>query len=137
MADIWTKRKRSTVMSLIRSNGNKATELCLITIFRQFRITGWRRGQELLGKPDFVFWRERLAVFVDGCFWHGCADCYRRPNSNRKYWDAKVNRNRERDREITTALRMRGWRVIRIWEHQLRNRNKLAQRFRRLVARCC
>jgi DNA mismatch endonuclease, patch repair protein len=132
MADIWNKRKRSAVMSLVRSQGNKATELRLVTIFRQFKITGWRRGQKLIGKPDFVFRRERVAVFVDGCFWHGCLSCYRRPNSNQKYWDAKVIRNRERDREINKALRKRRWRVIRIWEHQLRSLNRLAHRFRGL-----
>lgn len=82
MTDIWNKEKRSEVMSRIRSQGNKVTELRLISIFREARITGWRRKQPLLGKPDFVFRQQRLAVFVDGCFWHGCPKCYRRPSSN-------------------------------------------------------
>jgi DNA mismatch endonuclease (patch repair protein) len=72
MADIWTKAKRSAVMSLIRGHGNKDTELRLIKIFRLFGIIGWRRKQKLFGKPDFVFRKQRVVVFVDGCFWHGC-----------------------------------------------------------------
>ena len=71
MADIWSKQKRSEVMSLIRSRGNKATELRLIEIFREFHIAGWRRDQPLFGKSDFSFGRERVVVFVYGCFWHG------------------------------------------------------------------
>jgi DNA mismatch endonuclease (patch repair protein) len=124
MADIWNKRKRSEMMGLIRSRGNKATELRLISIFRQHRITGWRRKQKLTGKPDFVFPKERVCVFVDGCFWHGCKKCYRRSGSNRKYWDSKVERNRARDREVTRELRCRGWRVVRIWEHDLAKRGE-------------
>lgn len=119
MADVWSKRKRSEVMSLIRSHGNKATELRLIDLFKAQGITGWRRKQKLPGRPDFVFRNERLCVFVDGCFWHGCPKCYRRPGSNRAYWDAKVERNRMRDRQVTRELRSADWQVLRIWEHQL------------------
>src|ERR1043166_2862372 len=86
MVDVVSKRKRSEVMSLIRSRGNRETELRLIEIFRKFGVTGWRRGVDLPGKPDFVFRTERMAVFVDGCFWHGCPRCYRRPKSNQVYW---------------------------------------------------
>ncbi|HEX7858995.1 MAG TPA: very short patch repair endonuclease [Verrucomicrobiae bacterium] len=124
MADIWNKKKRSEVMSLIRSKGNKATELRLIRFFRTNGITGWRRLQKLPGKPDFVFRAARLCVFVDGCFWHGCPRCYRRPGSNKKYWDEKVLRNRSRDRVVTYQLRNDGWRVVRLWEHQLKPGSK-------------
>ena len=120
MADIWNKQKRSEVMSLIRSRGNKATELRLIEIFREFGITGWRRNQPLLGKPDFTFRRERVVVFVDGCFWHGCPKCYKRPSSNQKFWDTKIAANRKRDRFVTRELRKLGWQVVRIWQHQLK-----------------
>jgi DNA mismatch endonuclease, patch repair protein len=119
MPDIWTKEKRSAVMALIRGHGNKATELRLITIFRAFAITGWRRKQKLFGKPDFVFRKQRLVIFVDGCFWHGCPKCYRRPGSNKKYWEAKFIQNRERDKEVNRLLRKSRWRVIRLWEHEL------------------
>ena len=120
MSDFLTKAKRSALMATIRSRGNKDTELALAKLMRRHGITGWRRNQRVFGKPDFVFRRARLAVFVDGCFWHGCPRCYCRPKSNRKFWDAKIARNRERDRKVSRKLRRLGWRVIRIWEHDLR-----------------
>lgn len=119
MNDIWSKQKRSEVMSQIRSRGNKATELRLIGIFREYGIKGWRRNQKLLGKPDFTFKRERVVVFVDGCFWHGCPRCYIRPSSNQEFWDNKIATNRKRDRYVTRELRRLGWDVVRIWQHQL------------------
>ena len=122
MPDVFTKAKRSEVMSRIRGQGNQDTELVLVKLLRQHHITGWRRNQKVFGKPDFLFRRNRLAVFVDGCFWHGCPRCYRRPASNRKFWDAKLARNRERDREVARELRRLGWRVVRIWEHDLARR---------------
>ncbi|MFA6013513.1 MAG: very short patch repair endonuclease [Gallionellaceae bacterium] len=128
MTDIWSKQKRSEVMSLIRSRGNKATELRLIEIFREFHITGWRRNQLLLGKPDFTFKRERVVVFVDGCFWHGCPKCYKRPSSNQEFWDAKIANNRKRDRLVNRELRRLEWRVVRIWQHQLVNAVRIAGR---------
>ena len=135
MADVWSKKKRSAVMSLIRSRGNQETELRLIEIMRAVGICGWRRGQALSGKPDFVFRRERLAIFVDGCFWHGCKRCYRRPSSNQKYWDAKIARNRARDRNVSRKLRTEGWSVIRIWHHDLnaRRQSHTARRIQRML----
>jgi DNA mismatch endonuclease (patch repair protein) len=136
MADIVSKRKRSQVMAAVRSHGNRATELKLIALFRQFGIKGWRRNQKLLGRPDFVFQRRRFAVFVDGCFWHGCPQCYRRPASNRSYWDAKALRNKLRDRKVTLGLKTSGWRVMRIWEHELarKNQTQLVRRIQRALA---
>ncbi|MBI5761126.1 MAG: very short patch repair endonuclease [Planctomycetales bacterium] len=135
MTDVFSAEKRSEVMSRIRSRGNKDTELRLIEIFRKSEITGWRRNQNLFGKPDFVFRSTRVVVFVDGCFWHGCPRCYRRPASNRKYWDAKVDRNRQRDREVTRSLTNLGWHVVRIWEHELSRRNeaRCLRRVRRVL----
>ena len=116
MADVFTKAKRSAVMALIRSRGNKATELRMIALFRAEGITGWRRNARVFGKPDFVFRRERVAVFVDGCFWHGCPRHATLPASNRAFWKAKFARNAARDREVTRTLRKAGWRVLRVWE---------------------
>lgn len=132
MADIWSQSKRSEVMSLIRSHGNKETELRLIEILRASKITGWRRKQPLTGKPDFVFRRQRIAVFVDGCFWHGCPRCYKRPNSNQEFWDAKIDRNRRRDRLVARELRLSGWQVIRFWQHQLAYPSRVAA----MIGRC-
>jgi DNA mismatch endonuclease (patch repair protein) len=128
MADVFTKAKRSAVMSLIRSRGNRATELRLIALMREHRITGWRRNAPVFGKPDFIFRRERVAVFVDGCFWHGCPKHGTRPKQNRKFWDTKITRNRERDRGVDRELRKLGWRVVRIWEHDLSKRSERCSR---------
>ena len=135
MADIFTKRKRSAVMSAIRSRGNAATELRLITVFRAHGITGWRRGASLQWKvegpklkkfrvrPDFVFRPRRLAVFVDGCFWHGCPLHATSPKTNAAFWRKKIAANRTRDRRVTRTLRTMGRRVRRIWPHELARPN--------------
>lgn len=120
-------------MSLIRSHGNRTTELRFIRILRSVSIYGWRRNQNLLGKPDFVFHRHKMVVFVDGCFWHGCGKCYRRPTSNQAFWDQKLITNRCRDRRVSRELRLQGWRVIRIWEHQLREPKRVVARLRRTL----
>ena len=141
MPDIFTKAKRSDVMSRIRSRGNRATELALMRVFRAEGITGWRRHVQILGRaallrgpnisaaqqrrptvrvrPDFVFPKLRLAVFVDGCFWHGCPKHETKPKTNAAFWRKKFATNKARDRLVTRALRREGWRVLRIWEHEL------------------
>ena len=116
MVDVFTKAKRSAVMSLIRSRGNRATELRLIALMREHGITGWRRNAPVFGKPDFVFRTAKLAVFVDGCFWHGCPRHATMPANNRTFWKAKLTRNAQRDRAVTRALRASGWTVLRVWE---------------------
>jgi len=141
MADIFTKKKRSEVMSRIRSTGNKNTELALAAMFRAEGITGWRRQQKLRVEElkvarkrggvkrtkdtppaflrvrvDFVFRAARVAVFVDGCFWHGCPRHYRTPGSARAFWRNKVETNRARDLRVSRGLRAAGWTVLRVWE---------------------
>ncbi len=128
MPDNVSKEKRSEVMAAVKSKGNRSTELKLIGIMRKFHFSGWRRNQPLIGKPDFVFRRERVAVFVDGCFWHGCPKCYRRPSSSREYWDKKVQGNIERDRKVSESLSNDGWTVIRIWEHELSDSQMVSAR---------
>jgi DNA mismatch endonuclease (patch repair protein) len=121
MPDVFTKAKRSAVMSLIRGKGNKDTELRMMALFREHGISGWRRGQVLTGKPDFVFRPERVAVFVDGCFWHGCPKPKHapKPKTRAEWWAAKLERNKVRDRVVTRALRKAGWKVVRVWECDL------------------
>ena len=119
MPDVYTKAERSELMSRIRGKGNKNTELKLVALFRKHGITGWRRNYKLLGKPDFVFRKEHVAVFVDGCFWHGCPVHGRIPKSNKKFWREKIGRNIRRDRKVSRTLRGLGWRVFRVWEHAL------------------
>jgi DNA mismatch endonuclease (patch repair protein) len=120
MPDVFTKAKRSEVMSRIRSRGNAATEMALAKLFRQNKITGWRRNHKVFGKPDFIFRQVRLALFVDGCFWHGCPKHATQPKSNRAFWKNKFARNLARDKLVNRTLRRNGWRVIRIWECALK-----------------
>ena len=160
MADVFTKAKRSDVMSRIRSRGNKDPEVALIRVFRTHRITGWRRQQVIrtnvqrptpnfersklcvgrwtfsrpfVVRPDFVFRQKRLAVFVDGCFWHGCPQHATKPRNNAAFWRKKFAANRARDRLVTRTLRQNGWRVLRVWEHELVSRHE-ARLVRRLAA---
>ncbi len=121
-------------MSRIKSRGNTTTELKLIKVFRQNEITGWRRNYSLFGSPDFVFPRNRLAVFVDGCFWHGHPQKCRMPRTNRKYWAKKIERNKARDRQVGKVLRKMGWTVIRIWENEV-DRQAAARKIARALKR--
>ena len=87
-------------------------------------------------RPDFVFPRQRLAVFVDGCFWHGCPKHANFPANNRAFWRKKLTGNKVRDRLVARTLRRRGWRVLRIWEHELTRKNqaRLLRRIRRALS---
>lgn len=135
MADVFNRDKRSMVMSLIRSGGNKDTELALIQILRSQKIIGWRRRWKVVGKPDFVFPKAKVAIFVDGCFWHGCHKHSRLPQSNQSYWLKKRRRNAARDRSVSTTLRRQGWQVLRLWEHDLalKRRKWLLRRLRKAI----
>jgi len=123
--DSVTTQERSRIMSNVKARGNKSTELKLIKLFKENGLTGWKRNYPVKGKPDFVFLPQRVAIFVDGCFWHGCEDHCRVPSSNQEYWLAKINRNQERDIATTTAFKERNWSVIRIWEHELTRKNSI------------
>jgi DNA mismatch endonuclease (patch repair protein) len=104
-------------MACVKGRLNKSTELRFIALLRKKGITGWRRNYPLVGKPDFVFPQRRTVVFIDGCFWHGCTKHCRMPSSNIDYWNAKIERNKTRDKQISKTLKEKGWNVIRIWEH--------------------
>jgi DNA mismatch endonuclease (patch repair protein) len=123
MADVFPSEKRSAIMRQVKSNKNKSTELKLIAFFKTNRITGWRRNYPLFGKPDFVFPKKRIALFADGCFWHG-HDCRNtKPKQNKGYWDKKRMRNAVRDAEVNLALSAKGWKVIRLWECDIKKGN--------------
>jgi DNA mismatch endonuclease, patch repair protein len=137
MADWLSRKQRSRNMASIRSAGNKSTEEAFLKLLRSSKISGWRRHLPLPGKPDFSFPRQRIAIFIDGCFWHGCPRCYRLPEDNRPYWKKKLARNKERDGQITGEFRARGWKVLRIWEHCLENaagRSAVSLRVARLLS---
>jgi len=124
MPDVFTKAKRSQVMSSIRAYGNKDTEIALMQFFRRQGIIGWRRHMRVFGKPDFVFPRLKLAVFVDGCFWHSCPKHSNLPVNNRPFWKSKLEANKRRDRLVTRTLRSGNWLVCRVWEHELSAKNE-------------
>lgn len=124
MADTFTKEQRSDIMRKVKSNRNKSTELKLIQIFKAHKITGWRRTYKLFGKPDFVFPNQRIAVFVDGCFWHGHECRNTIPKNNVDYWQQKIKKNKKRDRIVTKALREKNWLVLRLWECDLKKETK-------------
>lgn len=124
MADVFSKAERSEIMQKVKSSGNKSTEIQLIRYFHANDITGWRRHYDVKGHPDFVFPSKRIAIFVDGCFWHG-HDCRNtRPADNKEYWEKKRQKNINHDKEITERFKSRGWTVIRIWECELRKKNR-------------
>lgn len=133
MTDMFTKKKRSEIMSRIRSRGNAATELYFIQIMRKHKIAGWRRGSKLPGQPDFVFPKDRVAVFVDGDFWHGNPREFRLPRSNLQYWRKKILSNKERDRKVNSNLRKKGWTVLRFWQSSLTRMAFVVARLRRAL----
>jgi DNA mismatch endonuclease, patch repair protein len=135
MTDVFSTEQRSRIMGRIRSRGNESTELRFMRILRRAKIIGWRRGAPLPGKPDFAFMKERLAVFVDGDFWHGNPKRFRVPKSNSAYWTQKIAGNRRRDRAANRALRRAGWQVVRFWESSLRQEDRIVARLATLLSR--
>lgn len=125
MADVFNKEKRSAIMRNIKSKGNKSTEIALIELFREQKITGWRRGYPVMGHPDFVFLKKKTAIFVDGCFWHGHSCKNLIPKDNNAYWSTKISNNINRDKKITELFHNRNWTVIRIWECELKKKNRV------------
>jgi len=108
-------------MSAVRGRGNATTELALIKLFRTEGLSGWRRNNKISGtRPDFVFYRQQVVIFVDGCFWHRCRWHGEIPSSNKKFWLEKLSRNKARDIYDNKKLRIMGWKVIRIWEHEIK-----------------
>lgn len=131
MSDVFDKDARSEIMRKVRSKENRSTELRLLKLFKDNGITGWRRNYPVVGHPDFVFPQYKIAVFVDGCFWHG-HDCRNtRPQNNKEYWQKKRERNIRRDQEITARFESRGWKVLRIWECELR-KNRIEETLTRI-----
>lgn len=140
MADFLTPLQRSKVMARVTAFGNCSTELVMRRLFRLNAVSGWRRHWKVtLGahakrigtaavRPDFVFRRKRLAVFIDGCFWHRCPKHCSAPVQNSKFWRHKFERNVRRDRKVSRLLRRNGWSVVRIWEHDLRERPQVCVR---------
>ena len=128
MTDTFTPMERSEIMRRIKGRDTSAEILLRKSLWAR-GLRGYRIGVSTLpGRPDVAFARAKVAVFVDGCYWHGCPAHCRMPSSNRPYWERKIQRNMERDKAHVRALRKAGWRVIRLWEHQVRKNPLLAAR---------
>jgi len=137
MTDTVDRRTRSYVMSRIRKTGNKSTELRAIAVLRAHGIKGWiRHPRSIIGTPDLYFPKKRLAVFLQGCFWHGCSHCTwgKTPKSHPEYWLPKLENNRRRDARVRRSLQRAGYRTTWIWEHELRSERWLPRLLRRLTA---
>lgn len=111
--------KRSQMMGAIKSKGNKTTEIKFCQGLGDANIIGWERQIKIFGNPDIVFPLYNLAIFLDGCFWHGCPKCGHVPKTNYNYWYMKILRNKERDLQRKLALEKKGYTVLRFWEHEL------------------
>lgn len=117
-----TTKQRSKAMAAVKGSRNVSTEIAFVRFLKSEKIVGWRRGNKsILGKPDFVFPRKKVVVFVDGCFWHGCKKHGSIPKTNRIFWKKKIERNIDRDKKVRKLLRDSGWAVVRIWEHTLKS----------------
>ncbi len=114
--DRISREKRSEIMSRIRSR-DTGPEMKLRKILMGTHLRFHPSG--ITGNPDFAHKGEKVAVFIDGCFWHGCPEHFRMPKSNIGFWEEKITRNRRRDMEVTRMLRGMGWIVVRIWEHDI------------------
>ena len=134
MTDIFSKDKRSIVMSMIKEK-NSNIEREFATLLRYLDIKYKSHPKLLPGKPDFRLVNQEIVIFIDSCFWHGCRHHGSFPKSNKHFWKQKITRNKERDQEINREYKKMGWRVIRIWEHNLKQqdfKNKIIDLFKKI-----
>ncbi len=124
--DHVSKEVRSKIMAAVRSRGNTTTEIPLGKLLWADGLRGYRKHWPIAGKPDFAWPRRKIAVFVDGCFWHGCA-CKYLPRTNTAFWRNKIETNRRRDRRVSKTLRADGWTVIRVKECAVMKRSTLCR----------
>jgi DNA mismatch endonuclease, patch repair protein len=126
MADNLSPEDRRKTMQAVKGRGTRL-ERQLFSMLAGMRVKGWRKNDiSLSGKPDVAFPVEKVAIFIDGCFWHGCPVCKRKlPTTNYEYWFKKINRNIELAKENNKKLADEGWTVIRIWEHEVQDINSM------------
>lgn len=120
--DIYDKEKRSEIMSKVKTKNTKP-EILLRKHLYASGIRGYRVNYKILGTPDIVFTKYKLALFVDGCFWHGCPVCYKEPKTQKEFWYGKLNENINRDKRVNNKLKENGWQVLRLWEHEVEKRH--------------
>ena len=130
----WIKEKEKGVKKIKSKNTKPEITIRQLIWKKGYR---YRIGHGLMGKPDMVFPSYNIAIFIDGCFWHGCPKHYRMPSSNVKYWKQKISQNKKRDRKINKQLKKEGWKIIRIWEHDIKqNPEKTVKRIIKKLIIC-
>lgn len=136
MMDIYTKSRRSEIMSHIK--GSKTSpEKTIACLLRKLKVRFKCNVQTLPGQPDFVIYLYKTIIFVHGCFWHNHANCTRSklPTTNREFWKRKILGNKKRDMRVLRLLRKEGWHVITIWQCALRNQEHVMSRLKRMLVR--
>lgn len=118
--DVLTKKQRSYCMSQIKSEGT-TIEKSFGKHLRKAGLSGYRTHYKIIGIPDFYFPKKKIAVFIDGCFWHKCPKCYKKPKSNIRFWCEKIKANKKRDKIVNEILKKKGVKILRFWEHQAKN----------------
>lgn len=134
MADTFSKSERSRIMRQVPSRGT-SLEQRFQEILRDLGLRFRAQVQNLPGRPDFILPKDKIAVFVNGCFWHGHTNCGRArlPENNRRYWRQKISGNRRRDESAKRALRKLGWKTITIWECRFRDPESVRRRLSNLT----
>lgn len=132
MVDIYSKSKRSDIMSRVKNRRTKPEDQ-VATLLRSLGVKYRRNVKTLPGQPDFVVKSKDTVIFVNGCFWHRHTNCNRAklPDSNRAFWKKKITSNRKRDCRVAVKLRKEGWHVMTIWQCRLRNKEGVLRRLKR------
>jgi DNA mismatch endonuclease (patch repair protein) len=129
-----TSPSRSFLMARIRRSGTACELAVRLAVHRAGYRYRLNSGRGLPGTPDLVLRRFRLAIFVDGCFWHGCQQHGTVPKTNTQFWTAKILRNQRRDKQVDRSLKNFGWKVLRVWEHEVRtDMRRILRRITQLV----
>jgi DNA mismatch endonuclease (patch repair protein) len=119
MTDVHTQEQRTYNMSRIRGK-NTGPEVRLRKLVFAQGVRGYRIHYNLPGKPDIVFTKKKIAIFIDGCFWHKCPVCFQEPETRKEFWMKKIQSNTDRDKKVDEQLISDGWTIIRIWEHEIK-----------------
>ena len=127
--------ERSIIMRSVKSHGTKLERKFAEMLAEHGLLLFEEQAHDLPGTPDFVFRKERFAIFIDSCFWHGCKHHHRKPKSNAAYWDPKIEGNRKRDRSRMRSLKNMGWHVERIWEHEVNEHVAIQKRLKKIADR--
>ena len=132
--DIFSKKKRSEIMSRIKSKESKIEEQ-IGKLLRNQGVKYRKNVRSLFGNPDFAIKKNKIVVFVDSCFWHGCKKHGSYPKTNKIFWNKKISRNKERDLEVNKHYRKSGWKLVRVWEHEIKkNTDKIIMKIRESIS---